>query len=508
MSKVCILAAGLGERMGDLSYANKALAPFNNKALISNIIEIFPRSTKFVIALGFQSDQLKSYIEIAHSNLLNNIKFVKVKKFKGLGSGPGHSLMCCKKFLNEPFIFIACDTLLKNKINLNEKRNWVGTFRVNKKISKDYCNFDIKKNNKIYKILEKKKYQNTNQTSFIGICKIYDHKIFWDSLAQRSRKNVSPQISDGFHKLIEKEKLFSKKIDWLDFGTYEKYRNMISKFSKYDFSKTDEFIYIINNKVIKFFKNKKITVQRVIKSKINKNVFPDCKKIGSFYFYEFIKGSTLYKNNNKKIFVGLLKFLETKLWIKKKIKKKEFIKSCKNFYETKTYLRIKLFRKKYKKFKIKKINNKKVSSFELLKSKIFSDKLFTGIPRFIHGDLQFDNIIHHKKKFSLIDWRDTFDKYINCGDLYYDLAKLYGGLILNYDYLPVWLSCLTFFCFHSFIPAPSTVQRLKENANKGFDRRSSACMIPVLCDDPKAKCLRTLAYPYMSTFSGTLRAFA
>ena len=86
MSKVCILAAGLGERMGDLSYANKALAPFNNKALISNIIEIFPRSTKFVIALGFQSDQLKSYIEIAHSNLLNNIKFVKVKKFKGLGS--------------------------------------------------------------------------------------------------------------------------------------------------------------------------------------------------------------------------------------------------------------------------------------------------------------------------------------------------------------------------------------------------------------------------------------
>ena len=29
--------------------------------------------------------------------------------------------------------------------------------------------------------------------------------------------------------------------------------------------------------------------------------------------------------------------------------------------------------------------------------------------------------------------RDTFDKYINCGDLYYDLAKLYGGLILNYD---------------------------------------------------------------------------
>ena len=152
MTTVCILAAGLGERMGDLSYANKALVPFNNKALISNIIEIFPRKTKFVIALGYQSNQLKSYIKIAHSNLIKSINFVKVKKYKGLGSGPGHSLICCKKFLNKPFIFIACDTLLKNKINFDEKKNWVGTFRVDDKISKDYCNFEIKKN-KVSKII-------------------------------------------------------------------------------------------------------------------------------------------------------------------------------------------------------------------------------------------------------------------------------------------------------------------------------------------------------------------
>ena len=53
---------------------------------------------------------------------------------------------------------------------------------------------------------------------------------------------------------------------------------MVSRFSKYDFSKTDEFIYIINRKVIKFFKNKKITEQRVMKSRLNKIVFPKCKK--------------------------------------------------------------------------------------------------------------------------------------------------------------------------------------------------------------------------------------
>ncbi len=432
MTTVCILAAGLGERMGDLSYANKALVPFNNKALISNIIEIFPRKTKFVIALGYQSNQLKSYIKIAHSNLIESIKFVKVIKYKGLGSGPGHSLICCKKFLNKPFIFIACDTLLKNKINFDEKKNWVGTFRVDDKISKDYCNFEIKKN-KVSKIIEKEKYENKNQTSFIGICKIHDYRIFWDNLILRSKKKLSPQISDGFHKLIEKNKLFSKKIDWLDFGTYEKYKDMVAKYSKYDFSKTDEFIFMINRKVIKFFKDKIITEQRVIKSDLNKNVLPKCKKIGSFYSYKFIKGNTLYKKNNKKIFGELLKFLEKKLWIKKSINKEKFINSCRNFYETKTFSRINLFKKKNKFFKIRTVNKQKVLSFDSLKAKIFSDNLFQGTPCFIHGDLQFDNIIYQNNKFSLIDWRHSFDKIVSCGDLYYDLAKLYGGIILNYD---------------------------------------------------------------------------
>ena len=63
--------------------------------------------------------------------------------------------------------------------------------------------------------------------------------------------------------------------------------------------------------------------------------------------------------------------------------------------------------------------------------------LYEGIPSFIHGDLQFDNIIYNKKlnKFILIDWRQDFAGQIEFGDLYYDIAKLYGGILLNYDYI-------------------------------------------------------------------------
>ena len=51
-----------------------------------------------------------------------------------------------------------------------------------------------------------------------------------------------------------------------------------------------------------------------------------------------------------------------------------------------------------------------------------------------HGDLQFDNILYDQinKKFFYIDWRDSFADNTNGGDIYYDLAKLYGGLIFNY----------------------------------------------------------------------------
>ena len=37
--------------------------------------------------------------------------------------------------------------------------------------------------------------------------------------------------------------------------------------------------------------------------------------------------------------------------------------------------------------------------------------------------------------FYLIDWREDFAGEIEFGDLYYDIAKLYAGILLNYDYI-------------------------------------------------------------------------
>ena len=52
----------------------------------------------------------------------------------------------------------------------------------------------------------------------------------------------------------------------------------------------------------------------------------------------------------------------------------------------------------------------KISQF--INKRIWHTKIFEGTPTFIHGDLQFDNVIYGKGKFKLIDWRHEFDKSI------------------------------------------------------------------------------------------------
>jgi thiamine kinase-like enzyme len=75
-----------------------------------------------------------------------------------------------------------------------------------------------------------------------------------------------------------------------------------------------------------------------------------------------------------------------------------------------------------------------VSDYKVYLEKIDWVYLTTNVKSvYIHGDLQFDNIIvDDDKNFKLIDWRHEFSGLINAGDIYYDLAKLYGGTIINY----------------------------------------------------------------------------
>src|SRR3989338_6018923 len=85
--KICILAAGVGSRMGALS---------------ENI-------SKAVLPVGHKKETVIDYLAIAHPE--RKFTFVEIDKYIGPGSGPGYSLLQCKDQLQCSFILCTADTI-------------------------------------------------------------------------------------------------------------------------------------------------------------------------------------------------------------------------------------------------------------------------------------------------------------------------------------------------------------------------------------------------------------
>ncbi len=432
---ICILTSGIGSRLGDYTkIKNKSLLSLNKESILTKIINNFPKNSKFIISIGYKSQQVKDFIKIHHPKL--NVKFINIKNFSGKKSGPAFSLYKCKSFLQTPFFFVSCDTIWKKKISNYKSYNWMGSFNSKKIKKKNYCNL-ISINRNVKKIIDKKKIKNSLNTSiFVGLAFIKDYKIFWDGFD--FSKLGEPQVSMGFKNLLKKNKIIKKiDIDWEDTGTKQNYEDLILKYEKYNFNKENQQIYISDSKVTKFFDNKN-TIKKLYKKAIKKRkVFPENISIkNNFISYNYVKGRTLYNSFSKENFKNLLVYLEKNLWNNKILKNQKFLNNCRIFYYNKTHDRINLFLKKNNYLEKKEIiyKGKKLHKIRYILKIINWNQIFDGLPNFIHGDLQFDNILFKpKKNFKLIDWRPSFGNNNIIGDQYYDFAKLLGCFEINYD---------------------------------------------------------------------------
>ena len=434
--KICILAAGKGTRMGSIcDNINKSLLPLNNKAIISHIIEKFSKTDSFVIGLGYKAEQVKSYLKAAHPD--KKFEFVKIKNFDGKGSGPGLSLLSCKNHLKEPFIFLPCDCIFSDRLENLPNENWIGISKVMVNESEQYCNVAIK-NKRVIDIRDKIK-SSKEYYAFTGLLFVKDHKEFWNGLKRNVMIKKEHQVSNGLVELMKNSGLHTKKIKWNDIGDLKKYKETQKRFDSKSIAKTNEFIYFINNRVVKFFSDEKIVEKRVKKTQIKSKIFPIVERCGkNFYWYKLWNGMPFYACGTPALFKKLLIWLDERVWTSVNLNSKTTEKLCKDFYYKKTMSRLSLFKKENPSFKFPKIiNGKSIPPLEKLLEQIPWSRLFIGIPSFIHGDLQFQNILYNQKldKFLLIDWRQDFAGNIEVGDLYYDLAKLYGGIIMNYDHI-------------------------------------------------------------------------
>jgi choline kinase len=432
--KVLLLTSGVGSRLGNITqYTNKSLVRIGKKPAICHIIDCYAENVEFVITLGYFGNQVKELLELAYPD--RKFNFVWVDNYDGPGSSLVYSLLQAKDVIDCPFIFQTCDTLINGDKIPEPSENWLGGH-----VGEDsthYATLGVMDNfvTSVYP-----KGQSNFDSIYIGLAGFYNYKEFFEKVqfvydhnsndSQLSDVHVTPTLLyDGFK---------FRCVDfpsWIDIGNMDKLKRAKKYFEDIGvLDKDAESIYILDDRVIKFFYDKDMVSKRVARAKILDGLTPKIiESKNNFYSYEYVEGDLLSKILNPKLMFDFLSWSELNLWKKVGNKDKKFYKLCKKFYFDKTRERIyKFFASHTIMDKEEVINGELVPKvFDMLKT-IPEEYLCDVDPYNFHGDYIPDNILVSGNDFVLLDWRQDFGGNIEAGDIYYDLGKLNHNLIFNH----------------------------------------------------------------------------
>jgi len=421
--KFCIMAAGKGTRNTSIQGLHKALLPLENKTVISHIFDKIPKSVEIVVAVGYKSEQVKSYLNLVHSD--RKITFVEIENYEGEGSGPGWSLLCCEEYLQCPFIFTSVDTIVEDEFGFEELRNnWVGVSEVKRKESSQYCLIDGEK-------YLNKFFYGYGDKAFVGMAGVYDYEDFWKSLKIKSLIKNEYQVIKGFDQL---KKIELKYFHWYDTGNDFSYIETRNKFCNEVVAlKNDESIFIENGYVIKYFYNQKKIQDRIERLNYLNNVTPEIQLLNeNMIYHKYIDGKTVSLIKDVNILKKIIPYWYENLGKFHFEKNDIFLENCKKMYHDKTFERCEYFQNK-EIDDIQYINGIKVDKIYNMLNKIDWNTIYNNAtPSNFHGDFQPENIIYDDQdNFILIDWRESFGDNLDVGDFYYDLGKLYHALLIN-----------------------------------------------------------------------------
>ena len=448
---VLILAAGYGRRMGQFSrMIPKALIPYDNKPLISHIMEKFDDHTRFVVACGHMGQYIKDYVTAVHKD--KDIVFVDIDNYAEGDTGPATTIQACEKYLRGGFMWLACDTLFDFNYKDKLDHNWIGVHPVDSVIAQDY--HWVERDGEQLLRIANKETSKTAVDAFVGLMYAKDDE-YLDKLKERSAK----QTPEGFEGMDLKVHTIR---GWKDFGTYEKWEELSAHLTDVSFPKPNELFYSDNNKIIKFWTETKHAELRVKRALCNPEAMPaNVEQSGNFLVHDFAQGDIVYNHYSLDIFDKMLDWCEKDLWkdAPADITEQDKYKICHKFYHDKTMERVDMFRAKYSEWSEPcVVNGREVATIDTYLNKIDWEWLCTETSwKFVHGDLHFDNTIYEYQpylgspsamaivsqkiseeigdkavhKFTAIDWRTDFGGTLY-GDQYYDLAKMLGGLFQSY----------------------------------------------------------------------------
>ncbi len=504
---VLILAAGYGRRMGPFSrMVPKALVPYDNKPLISHIMEKFDPCTRFVIAVGHMGQYVKDYVSAVHQD--KDIQFVDIDNYAEGNTGPATTIQACEKYIRGGgFMWLACDTLFEFDYKDKLDHNWIGVHPVDSSVSQDY-HWVERDGEKLIEVIDKKPSPHAVD-AFVGLMYAKDDE-YLNNLKERKAK----QTPEGFDGLELKVHSIRK---WQDFGTYEKWEELSSHLTDVSFPKPNELFYNDNNKIVKFWTETKHAELRVKRAECNPEAMPNnVEQAGNFLVHDFADGDIVYNRYTLPVFDKMLEWCEKELWkpAPTTVTEQDKRNTCYKFYHDKTMERVEMIRTKYPNWSEPcVVNGQEVLSIDQYLDKIDWDWLCSETSwKFVHGDLHFDNTIYEyqpfrgtpsttaivnqtwwdevakkgKHHFTAIDWRTDFGGELY-GDQYYDLAKMLGGLHQSYKDIKSELYSYKEKDDYATIECPS-VQDVKEyelrlekwvQAN-GLDWRKVKLLVPII----------------------------
>ena len=435
--RVCIPTAGIGSRLGDLTkYVNKSLVSIANRPILSHLIEQFPADTEFVIALGHKGNLVREFLDLAYP--LRKFYFAEVEPFEGEGSGLGLSLLACKQYLQQPFIFISCDTLVKEPIP-KPAENWMAYSEVDN--LQPYRTIVLEGERSI-DICEKGEGKDSSHKPYIGLAGIHDYLAFWDAMNQGGQQAINTGEAHGLRALLSLN-VKAYAFTWYDTGNAEALVRARDNYREQEspniLDKANEAIWFVDDRVIKFSDDQKFIANRVKRVDELKGFVPVVTDYRvNMYRYKKVSGKVLSEVVTLPLFERLLENSKN-FWIKKQLSPalaQDFRDTCMRFYRDKTFERVALFYKNFsRQDSVEAINGIEMSKLDTLLNGIDWDWLADGLAGRFHGDFHFENILWNAtdRHFTFLDWRQDFGGDLSTGDIYYDFAKLLHGLIISHE---------------------------------------------------------------------------
>lgn len=176
--KVLLTTSGTGSRLKELTKnLNKALVPLNGKPAVTYIINLYPEDTDFVVTVGYLGEQVREALPRLYPH--RKFTFVEVDLYEGPGSSLGYSMLKAAPYLQCPFIFHACDTLVFGNTIPTPERHWMAGYCMAGDLSQ-YRTIEMNAEGKA--ILINAKGAGTSDSVFIGLFGIKEYALYWQSL--------------------------------------------------------------------------------------------------------------------------------------------------------------------------------------------------------------------------------------------------------------------------------------------------------------------------------------